>query len=132
MLSSSAYKLLGSTPIVHGNALRLFLLLLHDYDLRNYTALPHGEVARRYGRNFKQRTEEMVSALLKIGILEAGPAVSGMQTYRVPRQFLMSKTETDRHYAMVREIAERESLCPSPVVERVWVNQSPASSPSRR
>jgi len=131
MLSSTAYRLLGGTKVIQGNALRLFLLLLHDYDLRNYTALPHGEVARRYGRNFKQRTEEMVSALLKLGILEAGPCVNGMQTYRIPRQFLMSKTETDRHYAMVREIAERESLCPSPVVERVYVNQSPASRSSR-
>ena len=113
MLSPIVYRLLAKASIVDSMTLRIFIHLMSEYDLREFTVINLATFTRQY-KCKPVWVEDRIDELAKLGILERGPKITGgskqSSTYRIRRQFLLTESALKRHYQDLRERNERAML----------------------
>src|SRR5277367_6676935 len=123
MLNVLCLKLLADREKVSDAALRLFLCLAADFDLRSFRSLPHGRMVELYGQSGRDKA---LKEILRLGLLERGPVMRGpatrypgllVQTYRIPDLYLLSRAEIRDSDQMIDRRRQRESLLRPPVVQ---------------
>jgi len=118
MLTPAAYRILADVRMMDDHGLRLFLYLLHDYDLRTYVALDPKELHQRYGLIDETRISYHLNKFCNLGLLERGPASCFLSTYRIRPAFQLTTAKIERHSAYLAAMREREMISPSLLVER--------------
>jgi hypothetical protein len=113
MLSPIVYRLLANRTAVDARTLRIFVILMADYDLREFTVLQVDSIAAQFHCS-PEWVVNSIQKLTALGILERGPHVTGdvrtTPTYRIRRQFLLTDAALKRHYQDLRDRDERAML----------------------
>ena len=115
MLAKAAYKILSTPKKILPDTLRFFLMLLAEYDLRDFTVLSTPRLAEQI-KMPAMRINFSLSALVTLGLLERGPRVAiknGVaSTYRVRPQHLLTTTALKEQTKTLSLRQERSGLLP--------------------
>lgn len=108
-------RLLCDPERVTTTALRLFLRLCVDYDLRAFRAIHVHPLVERYSLTYIE-IQKALAKLVVVGILEEGPVIQRprsnnlVSTYRIRAAYLLSESDLREHYREVSAMYARESL----------------------
>lgn len=112
MLSRAALLLLSDATKIQAAHGRFFLRLICDFDLRTWRILSPIKLAAKYKLN-KMVFSRYFCSIVRLGLLEVGPAYRGKPQFRIARPFLLAGENLEQWIRSVKDQKERESLTPA-------------------